>query len=268
MLENEIYNSLNKKFDELKDSFFQSNTDFGCRFFFVDNLLPEETAIKISNKFPSTGNMRYLNSYREKKYTSKDFNKFDNILEETALALQSKKVIEIIEKITCIKQQVGDPMFYAGGLSAMSYKNFLNPHIDNSHNYQQSHYRTLNLLYYVTQDWTSKDGGHLELWDKNVKKNKTIESSFNRLIVMETNPLSWHSVSRVTNKVKARNCISNYYFSKISPINKSYSNVTSFNGRPGQILNRIICKVDNKIRQSIRFFKKKGFSKIDLNIQN
>ena len=98
MLENEIYNSLNKKFDELK-VFLQSNTDFGCRYFFIDNLLAEETALKISNKFPSTDNMRYLNSHREKKYTSKDFNKYDNILEETALALQSKKVIEIIEKL-------------------------------------------------------------------------------------------------------------------------------------------------------------------------
>lgn len=268
MLEEEIYNSLDKNFDKLKTFFSQSNVDFGCRFFFVDNLLTEDTAIKISNKFPSTENMRFLNSHREKKYTSKDFNKFDNILEETALALQSEKVVEIIEKITGIKQQVGDPMFYAGGLSAMSYKNFLNPHIDNSHNYQQSHYRTLNLLYYVTQDWTYKDGGHLELWDQKVKKNKTIESLFNRLIVMETNPWSWHSVSQVTNMHKARNCISNYYFSKISPINKIYSNVTSFNGRPNQILNRFICKIDNKIRQSLRVFKKKGFSKVDLNIKN
>jgi len=268
MLENEIYRSLDTKFDALKIFFTQSNADFGCRYFFLDNLLSEETAIKIANTFPSTNKMRFLNSHREKKYTTKDFNNFDNILEETALALQSKKVIEIIEKITGIKQQVGDPMFYAGGLSAMSYKNFLNPHIDNSHNYQQSHYRTLNLLYYVTQDWTSKDGGHLELWDKGVKNNKTIESLFNRLIVMETNPLSWHSVSQVTNKFKARNCISNYYFSKISPINKSYSNVTSFNGRPNQLLNRFICKLDNKIRQTLRVFKKKGFSKIDLNTKN
>ena len=71
MLENEIYNSLNKKFDELKVFFLQSNTDFGCRYFFIDNLLAEETALKISNKFPSTDNMRYLNSHREKNILQK-----------------------------------------------------------------------------------------------------------------------------------------------------------------------------------------------------
>ena len=268
MLENKIHERLSENFDTLKDFFMKSNLDFGCRYFFIDDLLPEDIAINISNKFPPIENMRFLNSHREKKYTSKDFKKFDRALEETALALQSKKVIEIIEKITGIKKQVGDQTFYAGGLSSMSYKNFLNPHIDNSHNYQQSHYRTLNLLYYVTQDWTFNDGGHLELWNKSVKNKKIIESSFNRLIIMETNPLSWHSVSHVKNKLRSRNCISNYYFSKISPTSETYSNVTSFNGRPNQIINRIICKIDNSLRQAIRIFNKKGFSKVDLNIKN
>ncbi len=70
------------------------------------------------------------------------------------------------------------------------------------------------------------------------------------------------------NKLRSRNCISNYYFSKISPTSETYSNVTSFNGRPNQIINRIICKIDNSLRQAIRIFNKKGFSKVDLNIKN
>lgn len=266
MIENEIYISLSSNLDKLKNFFYNSNKDFGCRYFYLDNLLPKNIANDIANKFPKIEHMRLLNSYREKKYTSKNFKKFDKILEEVALGLQSKRVVEIIEKITNIKEQTGDLMFYAGGLSSMTYKNFLNPHIDNSHNFQQTHYRTLNLLYYITPNWTVEDGAHLELWDKDVKKNKTIESFFNRLVVMETNQISWHSVSKVNNQQKSRNCISNYYFSKKSPIGKDYTNVTSFNGRPNEFFKRVMCKIDNNLRQLIRIIKKKGFSKVDLNI--
>ncbi|EGH74806.1 hypothetical protein PSYAR_30109, partial [Pseudomonas syringae pv. aceris str. M302273] len=44
-----------------------------------------------------------------------------------------------------------------------------------------------------------------------VKSQKTIVSAFNRLVVMETNKDSWHSVSAVSVST-ARCCVSNYYF--------------------------------------------------------
>ena len=74
---------------------------------------------------------------------------------------------------------------------------FLNPHIDNSHNMQRNKYRRLNLLYYVSPEWNLKCGGNFELWDKKVKSKKTIVSSFNKLIIMETTEESWHSVNKV-----------------------------------------------------------------------
>ena len=111
-------------------------------------------------------------------------------------------------------------------------------------------YRRLNLLFYVSPKWEEKMGGNLELWNKNVKERKTIESKFNRLVVMNTNKYSWHSVSKV--KVEqARCCISNYYFTKNSPENKEYYHITSFNGRPDENVKRIYCLFDNFFRQQI-----------------
>jgi len=56
---------------------------------------------------------------------------------------------------------------------------------------------------------------------------KTIFSNFNRLVVIETNKTSWHSVCQV--KVdKIRCCVSNYYYSSISPDYNEYFHVTSF----------------------------------------
>ena len=105
----------------------------------------------------------------------------------------------------------------------------------------------------------------VELWDEKVLRNKIIESKFNRLVLMETNNKSWHSVSKSVNKFKSRNCVSNYYFSKYSISGKNYNNVTKFSGRPEQKFIRFYCTIDNCLRQFLRIFNKKGFSKVDLN---
>ncbi len=59
------------------------------------------------------------------------------------------------------------------------------------------------------------------------KSSKTIFSEFNSLVLMETNDLSYHGVSKVKNK-SPRRCISNYYFSSVSTNDKDYNHVTSF----------------------------------------
>ena len=81
---------------------------------------------------------------------------------------------------------------------------------------------------------------------------------------METNNLSWHSVSPVKRKDGLRKCVSNYYFSKESPLSYEYFHVTSFNGRPEQKIKRVLCKVDNFLRSSVRNIKPSGFAKKDL----
>src|SRR5690606_32431548 len=86
------------------------------------------------------------------------------------LALQSKPVMEAIERITGIEDLCGDPEGYAGGISAMKKGDFLNPHLDNSSHPRISGYRRLNALYYVTKDWQQNNGGHLDPWSSNLKE--------------------------------------------------------------------------------------------------
>lgn len=67
---------------------------------------------------------------------------------------------------------------------------FLNSHIDNSHDSSRNLYRRLNLLYYAPPDWTLESGENLERWDDKVKTQKTITSKLNRLVAMQTNKTS------------------------------------------------------------------------------
>jgi Rps23 Pro-64 3,4-dihydroxylase Tpa1-like proline 4-hydroxylase len=258
-----IVNSLEKNKDTLKKQFMESSLEVGVRYCYLDQLLPEKTAYEIFESFPKKEEMRKMSSFREEKYTSKNFDQFKPILADITFAIQDPKVISIVEEITGIKNQIPDSTLYAGGLSLMEKDNFLNPHIDNSHEQTRMYYRTLNLLYYVTPDWKLEYGGNLELWDKKVKKNVTIVSKFNRLVIMETNPWSWHSVSPVVVE-KQRVCVSNYYFSADSPIGDPYFNVTSFNGRPNQKIRRMYSYFDGKLRNFIRYLFPKGIGKVDV----
>ena len=229
----------------------------------IDDLLPDEIARRIAAAFPPTSQMRYLNSFRERKFTSKSLGVFDPLMADITFALQDDRVIAKVAELTGIRDAVGDPHLYAGGLSAMERGNFLNPHIDNSHDGEQRHYRVLNLLYYISPDWKPEYGGNLELWDERVERPIEIPSLFNRLVLMATNARSWHSVNEV--KVDAvRRCISNYYFSPHSPNGYETSHVTYFNARPEQKLRQIVTRVDGEVRTILRKLKRRGFAARDI----
>jgi Rps23 Pro-64 3,4-dihydroxylase Tpa1-like proline 4-hydroxylase len=221
------------------------------RHFVVDDILPPELCMAVFNAFPKDADgFVKLNSFKERKKTSVKLEKFNPILSAITYSFQNKAVVELVSNIIGFKQIEPDPILYAGGLSIMTKGDFLNPHIDNSHDAYRQRYRRLNLLYYVSPDWKLEDGGNFELWDEKRVAPKTLVSRANRLVVMETSKTSWHSVSPVVAE-KPRCCISNYYFSAISPDENNYYHVTSFSGRPGQRVKKALAVVDNALRNVI-----------------
>lgn len=242
---------------------FAADKGINTRFAAIDDLLPVEIAEKFAATFPPLGEMRLLDSFREKKYTSKSLDRFDPLITDITFAFQDERVVNAIAEITGIKDAVGDPHLYAGGISAMARGHFLNPHLDNSHDGEQKNYRVLNLLYYVTPGWKVENGGNLELWDADVTTPIEIPSLFNRLVLMATNDRSYHSVNEVKTDA-VRYCISNYYFSPHSPNGYETSHVTYFMARPEQKLRRVVTKLDSDLRTAVRKVKKSGFAKKDV----
>jgi Rps23 Pro-64 3,4-dihydroxylase Tpa1-like proline 4-hydroxylase len=228
------------------------------RHFHVDDLLPAYIARAIYQAFPrNAGGFFERASFREKKKTLTDLSKCLPILSAVIYALQAQKIIDAITDITGFRKLLPDPSLYAAGLSMMFKDDFLNPHIDNSHDRSRTLYRRLNLLYYVSPDWKIDNGGNFEMWDTSVSKHKTVLAKFNRLLVMETNKISWHSVSKVTVD-EPRCCVSTYVFSPDSPNGDDYFHVTSFLGRPGETARRVIGRLDNALRQTASIVLKTG----------
>lgn len=221
------------------------------RHFAIDGLLTDEMARSIYDAFPRNADGFFdRQSFREKKKTLTDLSDYPQILSAITYAMQHESVVNKVAQLVGMHDIVPDPSLYAGGLSMMFKDDFLNPHIDNSHDGTRNLYRRLNLLYYVSPDWALENGGNFELWDLPVKKQKTIVSRFNRLVVMETNKYSWHSVSGVRAEMP-RCCVSNYYFSQTSPDDHDYFHVTSFSGRPEEPGRRLLGIVDNTLRNVV-----------------
>jgi Rps23 Pro-64 3,4-dihydroxylase Tpa1-like proline 4-hydroxylase len=242
---------------------FTREREIATRFCAVDDLLPSDIAKAIADAFPHPDQMRLMNSFRERKYTSKSLENFSPLMADITFAFQDPRVIDKVAELTGIDEPVGDPHLYAGGLSAMTRGHFLNPHIDNSHDGEQKNYRVLNLLYYVTPEWRPEFGGNLELWDDQVTRCIEVPSLFNRMVLMATNDRSYHSVNEV--KIEGtRRCVSNYYFSPHSPNGYETSHVTYFMARPEQRLRRVMTKVDSEVRSALRRIKKQGFARKDI----
>jgi Rps23 Pro-64 3,4-dihydroxylase Tpa1-like proline 4-hydroxylase len=220
--------------------------------FVLDQLLPDDWAHEISRAFPRKRDMVLKKSLRELKYVAAQMDRYDPLLEESIYAFQIPEVVEQIHSITGLRALEPDVQLYAGGISTMAPRHFLNPHIDNSHDKHRSRYRVLNLLYYVSPDWKEENGANLELWPKGPRGTPvTVVSRFNRLVVMVTHQASWHSVSpNVCGDDRC--CVSNYYFSKLPVDGVEHFHVTSFRGRPEQRLRDLVLRTDIWLRMAIR----------------
>jgi Rps23 Pro-64 3,4-dihydroxylase Tpa1-like proline 4-hydroxylase len=241
--------------DQLRAEFEQPGR---VRTFVVDDLLDDALARRIHGAFPPVEDMMRRRSIREDKYVATQMDRYDPLLEEVVFAFQEQPVIDAVADITGIEALLGDPRLYAGGVSAMTRGQFLNPHVDNSHREDLESYRVLNLLYYTTPSWAPADGGHLQLWDQGMAgEARTLHSLFNRLVVMATSTRSWHAVTEVTAEA-IRTCVSNYYFSPrpVGPdgsrVDHDYFHVTTFRGFPGQVGRNAVLVADGLARTGIR----------------
>ena len=215
--------------------------------FALDACLPPGVAEDLAARFPGHAQLMARDTLRERKRVGVDVERYDPAIGEALFAFQQPAVVEAIAAIMGIRGLEPDPTLYASGLSSMGPGDFLQPHLDNSHDGDGIRYRALNVLFYLTPDWRDDEGGALELWDEGVERALPLAPRFGRMVVMATDAHSWHSVARVRSQ-RERRCVSNYYFTREAPGGWPYRHVTSFAGRPEQRLRRAWLRADSAAR--------------------
>ena len=97
--------------------------------------------------------------------------------------------------------------------------------------------RRLNILIYLNHGWLDVNGGHLELWNENMKKcEKKILPIFNRMVIFSTTDFSYHGNPNIVKIEKnSRKSIALYYYSNGRPNSERKLGLhsTIFRKRPG-----------------------------------
>jgi Rps23 Pro-64 3,4-dihydroxylase Tpa1-like proline 4-hydroxylase len=247
------YDLLEGRIDEYSESFRMAKPH---RHLVIDNFLSEDIALKAYQEFPKMEEMDRLKDMRQYKAQDPNIAKFNPVFKDIIFEhIQSKRLINILAKITGIPDLYPDPKLYASGLAQGADGSFLNVHIDNSSHPDEPWYRRLNLLVYLNPNWTEDKGGHFELWSPDMKESVAILPKFNRMMIFATDRQSWHGHRAViAPDGDTRKSINIYYFSPQSPEgdSKDYYHVTSFRGRDNEPLNKIIYPIDNLVRTVVR----------------
>jgi hypothetical protein len=228
----------------------------------IDNFLPKKLAKKLSLEFGDYNSSHwhcYSNKIEEKK-TCNQWNLFNINTYTYFSSVLSNQVDKAISKKFRINV-ISDYGLHGGGQHIHGKLGNLNPHLDYSLHPKINLERRINVIYYLTDRYHSKDGGHLGFWDnKNSKQpgnlKKEYEPRFNRLILFNTSQNSWHGLSRLYNpaKNKYRKSLATYYLS-IPRKNSLNHNRALYAPREKELNNRKILKII-KLRSSKKNYYK------------
>ncbi len=224
------------------------------RHFHLDDLLPASWAADCFRALPAAEKLIERHTVKEHKHVGVDIDSYNPLVGDILLAFQDVAVVNIVSEITGVKDLLADGSLYGSGISMMMQGDFLLPHLDNSHDGDGKLYRVLNALYYITPDWPEDNGGNLELWDGDMAERQEIHARFNRLVMMETNTHSIHSVNKVL-RPGTRACISNYYFSARPVGEPAYIHKTTFYARPeDDLFKKVALSVEGKAKNFLSRF--------------
>ena len=240
-----MINFLNKNYFDLEKVAVQNNESYMNAKPFpnitFDNFFNEEVLEKILENFPSNLN-EVGNKYdtkAEKKLSLNDPLKFSIETNNFINYLNSAPFVKFLNKLTGIKETlITDPYLLGGGLHELRNDGYLNVHADFNQHPSMKLDRRLNILIYLNKNWENKNGGELELWDREMTKCvKNILPIFNRMVIFSTTDFSYHGNP---NKVKvdndfSRKSIALYYYSNGRPSSERELGLhsTIFRQRPG-----------------------------------
>ena len=258
---NNEYQNSEKVINDLKKKFINAEPfpNIVIKNFFQDSFLD-----KILNDFPDlekfNASQKY-NNQNELKFTNNKYDSFPESIKNLFDFLNSKKFLYFLQEISSVKETlISDSQLNGGGLHEIKRGGILKIHTDFNKHPTKDLDRRINLLLYLNKNWNDIYGGHLELWDKNMKKCvKKIKPDFNTMVIFNTNDFSNHGHPDPLNCPNniSRKSIATYYFSDGRPaseINDNvYKNKTYLKNRSGHY--NEVSRENEKFKNFLRSFK-------------
>jgi Rps23 Pro-64 3,4-dihydroxylase Tpa1-like proline 4-hydroxylase len=209
----------------------------------IDDFLSTEILDKILEEFPQPGaiDWRSFKNKSEKKLASTSELQMGETIRFLLYQLNSSVFIDFLEKLTGIEGIIPDPHFVGGGLHQIERGGYLKVHVDFNKHTRLKLDRRLNLLLYLNKNWEEEYGGHLQLWDSEMKEcHQKILPIFNRCVVFSTTDFSYHGHPDPLTcpEDRTRKSLALYYYSNGRPAEEvsGSDHSTIFKARPDEDL--------------------------------
>jgi hypothetical protein len=212
----------------------------------IEQLLDPPFAEKVAAAYPSfedaMGRGRTFRTVNErKKVQITDANLFPGPVAQLNEALASPAFLSDLSYITGIPDLLADEELVGGGIHMTGPAGRLDVHVDFNYLEKRKLHRRLNLLLYLNPVWKEQWGGHIQLWDKDVRHcRQAFAPMLNRCVIFETSEISFHGVTPVTAAAPfPRISFATYYYTRQVPLNwKGTLHDTIFKARPEERLRR------------------------------
>ncbi|HEY8155852.1 MAG TPA: 2OG-Fe(II) oxygenase [Myxococcota bacterium] len=183
----------------------------------IEEFLPQATADRVRAEFEETREGWDLyHHYNENKLAVSSLDPLGPHTRALFDALQSRRFVDLVERLTGIEDLVSDPDLDGAGLHKIEPGGFLNVHTDFlAHGKNRTWSRQVNLLLYFNRGWRPEWNGDLELWDADVTRcERSIAPLFNRCVLFHTAEKSYHGHPHrlACPEGETRKSIALYYF--------------------------------------------------------
>jgi Rps23 Pro-64 3,4-dihydroxylase Tpa1-like proline 4-hydroxylase len=169
-------------------------------------------------------------------------------------ALASSEFLSDLSYITGIPDLLADERLVGGGIHVTGPGGRLDVHIDFNYIEDRKLYRRVNLLLYLNSAWQEEWGGHIQLWDQEVKNcRQSFAPAMNRCVIFETSEISFHGVVPVAPAAPVpRISFATYYYTRECPANWSGGvHSTVFRARPEERVRGYVLMPAELIQQRI-----------------
>lgn len=161
----------------------------------IDEFLPDWVLEQVLEEFPGPHELDWIR-YRgehEHKLESRHEWELGPFTRHLLSQFNSATFLSFLEVLTGESGLITDPYLEGGGLHQIEPGGYLDVHADFNWYPRLRLSRRLNVLLYLNKDWKPDYGGHLELWDADLRRCvRRILPVFNRCVIFTTGDRSFH----------------------------------------------------------------------------
>ena len=230
----DILNPIYTSEEKIKSLRSQFETAEPYQHLVMDDFLKLDISDSLLDHFPTREEFDiHWDGMNEQKSEGSGFENWHPDFMKVKEMVMSKEFCDWVGKITGVENSIVTDDKLGCGLHLGQDGSFLDVHVDFNMHHNINKFRRLNLLIYLNKDWKPEYGGHLEMWDKDMKNCvQKVSPDFNRAVIFETSSFSWHGYGKVSLPPEMRRrSFYSYFYTDEQGNQKSYRD-TTFKTRP------------------------------------